>query len=256
MGMHGKDGPGTKYRFSKKDYTAVDLQNFSYYSGAQISIWFGNIWIDDATSIGWQYNQEKRPIYGYASQYFDSVAKGQIIIQGQLAINFREKGYLSAVMRGMSTLKKNYTDSNTWETVGRVVSQHLRNGTFGPQTLDEIGNLGGSDNFWETAELYEKAIWGNLDDTKGADGRTNYTETPDVYQHKNFPDGFNLLVTYGDIGAMDPKSVHDMATSTTKTLTGVHLLGSSQVIQGNGEPIQEAYSFMARDMDEYVGTTF
>jgi len=253
MGIHEKDGPGTKYRFSKDDYTAVDLQNFSYYSGAQISIWFGDIWIDDAVSIGWQYNQEKRPIYGYASQYFDSVAKGQIIIQGQLAINFREKGYLSAVISDIKGLKQNYSDdSSMWETVRTMVSRHLKNGTFGPKTVSELSNFAKSEDFWETAELYEKVIWGDLLDT---DTYTN-ARTPDIVQHEKFPNGFNILITYGNIGASEPKSVHDISTSTTKSLIGVHLLGSSQVIQDNGEPVREAYSFMARNIDEYVGTAF
>ena len=130
----------------------------------------------------------------------------------------------------------------------------MRNGTFGPTTYTEVEELARKDDFWQEVKLYEDVIWGDVPfidkDTKKA------IATPDVIQHREFPEGFNILITYGNISAAESKSIQDMTTSTTKSLNGVHLLGSSQIIRATGEPVQEAYSFIAKGMDNYVGTSF
>ncbi|RKZ07404.1 hypothetical protein DRQ25_11655 [Candidatus Fermentibacteria bacterium] len=247
-------------RPAEKKYISSDVQAFSYYSGSQISIWFGDIWVEDVTQISFQYNQEKRPIYGYASQYFDAVAKGQVLIQGNFVVNFREKGYLSYIIANLPKLEQSLDTTQSGQdyneklkVVRGMVTTHLRNGTFGPGTFTEIEELAKKDNFWEQAELYENVIWGDgLEDKE----TPKYIATPDVLQHDDFPRGFNILITYGNLGAKETYTLQDMTTSTTKALNGVHLLGSSQVIRATGEPVQEAYSFMAKGMDNYVGTSF
>ena len=238
---------------------ATELQQFSYYTGSQISVWFGDIWVDDIMTIRWQYNQEKRPLFGYASQHFDAVARGQVIVQGDFVINFREKGYISYVMQNLPKLYNDFQNENLrqddktqWSRIRPIISTHLRNGTFGPSTNDELIALAQSPNFWEDVELYEKAIWGDMDDLN--DKRN--IDTPDILQHDLTPQGFDILITYGDVSNREPISITDVINSTAKSLNGVHLLGSSQVIQANGEPVQEVYSFMARDIDKRIGTTY
>ena len=235
---------------------STELQHFSYYSGSQISIWFGDIWVNDINSITWQYNQEKRPLYGYASQHFDAVAKGQVLIQGSFVVNFRQKDYISFVIKNLPALyndvvAKAQTEKDRWEAIRPIVSTHLRNGTFGPSTNAEIAALAQSENFWEDVDLYERAIWGELYETDKLD-----TETPDVIQNRIKPNGFDITVSYGNNLAYESKNLYEVLSSTTKTLNGVHLTGTSQVIQANGEPIQEVYSFFAKDMDKVIGKQY
>ena len=244
--------------FADKNYKSTDLQQFSYYSGSQISVWFSDIWVEDIMSIRFSYNQEKRPIYGYASQYFDAVAKGQVIIQGDFTINFRERGYISYIVNSIKQLEQDIKAGQSkqqsevvWTQAKSLISQHLRRGTFGPTTIAEIQELGNSEDFWGNVELYEKIIWG-----EGEEGEKIYPGTPDIIQQNNLPKGFNIMITYGDIGAMEPQTLHDITNSTTKSLIGVHLVGSSQVITHGGEPVQETYTFLARDIDKYIGTTY
>jgi hypothetical protein len=260
MAWNDEAGPGTKFRFAKKDYNAVEAQDFSYYSGAQITIWFGDIWVDDIDAISWNYTQEKRPIYGYASQHLDAVAKGQVIIQGQLRVNFREKGYLSYIIQNLPKLRENLktyekegTYENIWSSIKPVVALHLKQGTFGPGTLQDIQDLPKREDFFDVAKLYEEIIWGDLDKRKQKETKF---KTPDIVQQEIFPKGFDIMITYGDPQAIEPQSTNDLGNSTVKSLIGVHLTGSSQVIEANGAPIQEMYTFMARDMDEYTGTAF
>lgn len=239
-------------------YDSSGLQQFPYYSGSQISIWFGDIWVDDIISMEWTYSQNKKPLYGYASQYFDAVAEGQVMIEGSFVINFREKGYITYVIQN---LKRIFKDLKAMKSAGQIVetdfravkeaiSVHLKNGTFGPTTFTEIEELAKGGDFFEKAKLYEDVIWGSPEQEKA---NTGYVETPDVLQHQTLPEGFDILISYGDVGAVKDYAIEDMYSSTAKTLNGAHLVGTAQVIEVGGAPIREAYSFFAKGMDEYVG---
>jgi hypothetical protein len=68
------------------------------YTGQNISLTIGDTLVTTAFGVSWEVSQSKRPIYGYNSSYYDSVAKGQIIVLGQLFINFVTPNYLSRVL--------------------------------------------------------------------------------------------------------------------------------------------------------------
>lgn len=240
----------------------LNSNKFDFYSGAQITVWFGDIMLDDINTIQWIRTQSKRPIYGYASQHFDAVARGTVMIQGSFTINFRQSGYLTAVTSNIRKIYKAYSgetqsgdavyDQAQWSSVRNLISLHLQNGTFGPQTSQEIIDLGNSPDFFATAKLYEDAIWQdreNMIDTYSDPSMV----PPDIAQSDLIPNGFNILVTYGNTSHVGAVSFEDRMQSTTKTLVGVHLVGESQMIQVGGQPVQEQYSFIARDTDSFVG---
>lgn len=243
----------------------LDINRFSYYSGSQITVWFGDILIDDISSIQWSRSQGKKPIYGYASQQFDAVANGTVIIQGNFTINFRQSGYLSMVMSEISKLYSTWNLTN-WNVIKEVVGLHLKNGTFGPQTAQEIKDLGNSENFLDQVKLYERTIWGDglpvqadawPEDRISGDQKasSNYNMAPDVAQPHYAKDGFNILITYGSAAGNEPRTLNDYFQSTTKSLVGVHLMGDSQIVQVGGQAVMEQYDFIARGTDEYLGTT-
>ena len=224
---------------------------FSYYSGSQITVWFGNIFIDDIFSIQWVRTQNKMPIYGYASKNFDSVANGTVLIQGNFVINFRQHGYMAAIMSSIKSLYAAFSSSGStntavWATVQNLIAQHLANGTFGPQSVDDIIALGNSEDFFAVAEQYQNAVWGQAA-TEGC------TMSPaDVQQSNDIPNGFDILISYGSPPTSDHQTAVQMIQSTTKTLNGVHLVGESQVVQIGGQPVQEQYSFIARETDATI----
>jgi len=248
------------------------INKFDFYSGSQANIWFGNILIDDINSIQWVRSQGKMPIYGYASQLFDAVAVGTVVVQGTFSINFRQRGYLPAIINEISGLykilapddpsgKKQF-DQTKWPVIRGLVQMHLKNGTFGPQSIIEIQELGNNENFFELAKDYENLIWGigpandytSEKDIQQVSENTSSWDPPDVKQAKDIPGGFNILITYGS-QSQEAETLSDHMQSTTKSLTGVHLIGESQLVQVGGQPIQEHYSFIARNTDEFIGTS-
>ena len=70
-----------------------------YFSGSQVNLYIGDVLIDEVTQIEVSVHQKKRPIYGYASQLFDNVSCGTVLVEGQFQINFKESGYLYTVLR-------------------------------------------------------------------------------------------------------------------------------------------------------------
>lgn len=248
------------------EYNIGSINKFDFYSGSQITVWFGNIMIDDINSIQWQYSQNKKPIYGYGSQQFDAVAKGTIIIQGEFVVNFRQRGYISMVLDEIKSIYGNIDNSEAWPEVKRLIGLHLKQGTFGPTTSEELINIGNSSDFAEIAQMYETTIWGVSE--KGTLGGAfgaglgiedkgsliDNIPPPDVQQSNILPDGFNILVTYGNPNHTAVKTLNEHMQSTVKSIVGVHLVGEAQSIQVGGQPCMEQYSFIARGIDENIGT--
>ncbi|MEW6770009.1 MAG: hypothetical protein AB1330_01265 [Bacillota bacterium] len=65
-----------------------------YFSGADVNIYFQNIFIDEAVSLQFVLHQEIRPIYGYSSYVYDALVVGRRIVQGSFTINYREPYYI------------------------------------------------------------------------------------------------------------------------------------------------------------------
>lgn len=245
----------------RSDYDTGSVNKFDFYSGSQITVWFGNIFMDDINSIQWARTQNKRPIYGYASQKFDAVAKGTVLTQGNFTINFRQVGYLTAVMEEIKNIYKDITGGKTaeekakfnlesWPQVRKLIGHHLKNGTFGPTTSQAMKDLGDSQDFLELAKIYEDTIWG---DVTAIDEYGKQREiAADVSQSEIIPNGFNILITYGNTSGSENQTLNSRLQSTTKALNGVHLIGESQAIQVGGQPVQEQYNFIARSTDEYI----
>lgn len=89
------------------------LYDLDYYTGSQASIYIGDVWVDEIVSFEYKLVQSKTPLYGYASQLFDDSAAGRVLVQGAFAINFKEQGYLWAVLR-------RYFGTTGAETGGKV----------------------------------------------------------------------------------------------------------------------------------------
>lgn len=80
---------------------------YDYMSGSDVKIYFGDIFVDEIVTIQYNVSQSKTPIYGYASQYFDGIAKGQVLVEGTLSINFKETGYLNIIQATLEAQKGN-----------------------------------------------------------------------------------------------------------------------------------------------------
>ena len=95
---------------------------YDYFCGTNARVFFGDIWVDDIVTIQYSVRQDKEPIYGYASQNFDAIARGVVIVQGSFTIAFKEMGYLNVVQ---NTLEAQLSRSK--QAGGRAVTNVFEN---------------------------------------------------------------------------------------------------------------------------------
>jgi len=118
---------------------------YDYFCGTDAKIFFGDIWVDDIITIQYNINQTKTPIYGYADQEFAAVALGNIIVQGTLAIAFKETGYLNVIQymlenqRNTSTKALGYKLKNMREQSANRMSKYVPGLTEGPDVREGTG---------------------------------------------------------------------------------------------------------------------
>ncbi|QHW35659.1 hypothetical protein GZH47_32700 (plasmid) [Paenibacillus rhizovicinus] len=228
----------------------VEYQIFNedYFSGADVHLYFGNIWVDEAVAVAFQLEERVMPIYGYNSFTFDAVARGQRMINGMFTINFKSVGYLMTVLQNANAIEMAVSEA---QQSGLVTPDDFKN-----YKLDDILKMAGKSGFDQIADEYEKALWGVTDDTNSI---LSYGNRPYFPQTQY---GFDIKINYGAVSESMSPQIKNYSTSsyanakapmlTVETINGVQLtsmrkdgIGTSS----DGAPITETYSFIARDLN-------
>jgi hypothetical protein len=257
--------------------TQVYTQVFDseYYSGAQVSIYIGDVWVDEVTSLSYVCQQNKTPLYGYASQLWDDCAAGQVLVQGSFSINFKEQGYLWAVLRRYHNISGANVGFSTARADKRLLN--VRSGTRRdqPELVNKAGIRVGSNGTSINRQTIERVTQGETARGERFDfyhhlaGYSTFkTSSPrdsayediieafedQVWQPKiantdlntqlrrtddNRFDGFDIYVVFGNYA--NPRANH-----TVSKIIDVRLLGQSKQFGIDGVPIQETYNFIAR----------
>ena len=76
------------------------MRSGNYPTPAQVSVFLGEIWLDDAYRIEVRDQNPLIPLYGYGESEYTAVAQGKRIVQGSLIINYRYPEYLRAAIDG------------------------------------------------------------------------------------------------------------------------------------------------------------
>lgn len=226
-------------KFNYRPSSSVDFKRFSseYYSGTDIRIYFGDIWIDEITSLQWTLQENVANIYGYASYTWDRIARGTRFVQGSFSINFKESGYLNTVLNHLgSQLEDNSTSSgisqSQWKEGANI--EHLMS-----KTGDDLA-------FERMADEFENSLWGqgSMKNFQKSKNTTSFFYGNNQSQGELEQAGFNIVVGYGPM----TETGGERTAITAHTLIGVHLTSVSQAIGEDGE-VQEVYGFIAKDMD-------
>jgi hypothetical protein len=234
----------------------------TYYTGVQMQLYIGDVWIDEVTYLAYSVSQDKQPIYGYASQIFDTSSRGPVIVQGEFSINFKDYAYLYAVLKRwaniggeafqdtrdepsiegaavpsylankrsspyVTTANEHYTANNTIEhfVEGRATTEDRK------RLYHEItGNSRGGKAWDALSSQFEAAVWGS----DSVNAASEYRRTDD-----NVYDGFDMYIVFGN---------HNIPyiNTTAQKIVGVRLNSQAKAIKIDGEPTQERYSFIAQ----------
>jgi len=229
--------------------------NLDYYSGAQAAMFIENMLIDEVTSLQWTVQQSKVPIYGYASQVFDEMAKGTIIVQGSFSINYVEAGYLHAVLSHvhkygikaenpeMRLAEANLEELNKIAISNWIGSNLNEEGTSGQmwdsyKKLKEAYQLQGK-NFTTLTSQINDYVWGVDGDSRLGKGQLDQLDENLRRTDQRHLNGFDIYVRFNHEGTLQ---------DTITKIENVHLVGKSQTVVIDENPVQEVYSFYAKNV--------
>ena len=236
----------TRDSYARQD-SRVEYQLFGseYFSAADVKIFFGDIWVDEAVALGFQLQEEVMPIYGYNSYTYDSIARGKRLLSGSFSINFTTIGYLQQILENANA-------------IFYALEQGEKSGVLSPKyyeemKLSEILTKLGKSSFDQIADEYEKAIWG-IDES--ANDSLNYADQSYFRQDDL---GFDIRIQYGAVsqsanyvdGKFYASTKTEAPNTTVEVINGVQLTGYNKNIstQDQGAPLMEMYSFIARDLN-------
>ena len=242
------------------------IYDLEYFSGSQMFLYIGDVWVDEVTSLSYQTIQRKGPIYGYASQLWDDVAAGPVIVQGNFTINFKEQGYLWAVLRRFKTMFSEEVGFTTQGDKKLLEARRRDPGIYKDQEMSSISrasierisygdatkgdrfkfyhDLAGYSTFKHgspkdrtfenIAETFEDQIWDRK--LENSDLNAQIRRTDD-----NMFDGFDMYVVFGNYS-------DNRANHTVQKIIDVRLMSQGKQIVIDGSPVQESYMFIARSV--------
>ena len=225
------------------DRNSVNYERYpaEYFSGTNVHIFFGDIYIDEITTLQFSLQEQVMPVYGYNSYTWDDTFRGNRIIQGMFRINFKQVDYIREAVRsimgdGQFQHEDNFPDWSTEEDMEEKINQ-----------LYNVAEEGWSKQFEKISEDFKKQLWRTADpgNVTGLDGDTPYFD---------FEDNFNILIKYGPFDQPKPmyknEQLHRRKVSggTIIKIKDVQIQAVQQNVDSSGQPVSEDYTFMAKDM--------
>lgn len=216
----------------------VEYQLFpeSYFSGCDVSLYIGEEWVDEVTSLEFSVQEQVQPIYGYNSYTFDACARGSRTIQGSFGINFKEANYLNSILEKYN--------SGMWAEDQFLIHPGAR--------VPSSRSLSKIEIYRHSPEELEKDMQNMTDEelrlvSTALGSRAGFLEESALLKKPYFniaPLGFDIVIVYGI-----PTANYQEASSAFHKIIGVQLVGCQQVVSPEGNAIFEQYGFIARDLN-------
>lgn len=250
-------GSGFNYNFDKtKESTKKE-----YFSGSNVHVYFGSVWVDQIASIEFQLQEQVAPIYGFHSYTFDRISRGNRIVQGSFTLTFTENGYLQTILDRVASEVGRYKQKSS---ISSKDAKSKMESYSTDKTIEAILATGGTSSYENYINSLKESFWGGnngntiVKETQVKDTDTYFyskkngsTEENPLKEH-----GFNILIDYSpDANYADferclkKMNINTSLMQTYRTIVGVHITGVSQPIMNNGQVLTQTYQFVARDLD-------
>jgi hypothetical protein len=199
---------------------------FEYFCGANVVVKIEGLPLLEIAGISYEITESKRPLFGYSSRHFDGVARGQVLIEGSLVINYVHQDYLyHGINLGVKSQRGGTPD--LLRAPDGDVSQNFRN----------------HDNY-SAAETYREApgFAQRMKDTHWVTGQNSIrSEVLPTFNAHDLARGVDIRIIYGEQSEERPNGI------TGELLRGVYFKGRGKRIEISEDVIVEAYSFFARN---------
>lgn len=260
-----------------------------YFASNQGLVFIGSYLVDEVVFIQYRQTQSKRPIWSYSSVYYDAVGSGQVMVEGNLTLNYIDSAYLYYALyhtlirqqRGPSTSRDGYRDAlqaisqidtrtrHVAGLLGKITQQSALDKNGGQLSSPEVRQLAqliatDPEKGREIISHLKRKFWGNLATNADATNKEAY--------------GHNLSVR--DFASQSPLSLDGLANpnagraiyarpdqvppvnimishgnpldpnfSTGRVLREVEFNGNSMRVDPSGQPQMETYSFFCKTVE-------
>ena len=240
---------------------AKEKERAEYFSGANVKVYFGGVWMEHLAYIGFSLSEQVAPIYGFNSYTFDRVARGSRLVQGNFILNFTENGYLQTVLDRIALSMRSATTEE-----GALEPLTFSVGNDEEATVEALLANGG-ESFEQYIAALKNSFWGGSSDNRIA--ASSYQKENDVFffgrengeagENPLKEHGFNILIDYSPsanttdfeecIAGIKEAEGKGSVYQTYRSIIGVHITGVSEEIVNNNGVLQQSYQFIARDLD-------
>lgn len=236
-----------------------------YYSGANVKVYFGDVWVKELASIQYQIEEQVAPVYGFNSYMFDKVARGTRLVTGSFMINHTDAGYLDIILERLSQNTSEEQDNALTPNNLSSLIKDVR-GKNSSRNIESLLSIDGDSKYEDYVEGLKSSFWGPEETSfntiyrtgEGREYQPNYFADKEGSGEKNIlkQHGFNILLDFSPSANIKDfrECIQDMnnkasLSRTYRSIIGVHITGENQMIAPNGQPIQTQYNFIARDID-------
>lgn len=225
------------------EFVAPNFGQGTYFTMTQARMYIGDLFIDELNGLQFALQDNKIPIYGYASRYYDAMAQGKSLVQGQFMINFISEGYLVSALR-------RYRDQlgiNAGVPVDEVRTQQQA------RLTSLVNKLQNPDPAWTPAMFAAaKSEINSLAASLGSASLVAATNGISLARKKQDNNIIGLAggdypnAVYEDV-AFDVIVEYTGAGRTiTRRLEDCHLISNESIMDHSGTPILDSYGFVAR----------
>ena len=238
-----------------------------YYSGNDVSLYFGDNFVEEAVNIQYQLAENVLPLYGYARHSFKAVARGTRVVQGTFTLNFTDPEEIYSLLGRMVSVESNQLVADQKAAVTRsgpevsTYAYSVSDYSVNEQMLLTAPKLEAvqktlQDAHWGTVKSeFNPAAVGNFNLPRlgvGINGGT--AARVRMEELRGFPltirfdkrdmdmEMFDKAMQARIIGTPKTKSV------PIETLTNVHISTMSRAIDSGGQAIVSIYTFIASDI--------
>lgn len=206
-----------------------------YFTATLARIYIGNLFVDEVHSVQFVLQQNRSPVYGYASRFADAYSTGRSLVQGQIIVNYVHPGYLRTILQEYHRLflaRNSVPDEASYILSARsdrrqLLSSGISESDPAVQRLDR--------------RIQELLLSARPEDV----ARVRDQEQRQLAEFRDVAD-FGDQVVYQDIvfdlQAEVGQGVNKMVRRLEKCVLGTN----DMVFAQDGQPLQESYSFVAR----------
>lgn len=254
---------------SHEEWKLIDSFNSTYWNGLDAKVYINNILLDEQIQVSYSIMEQVRPYYAYSSYVVDRMHHGARIIQGEITSNFKKDGFLFALL---DILRKNTNEFPAKESNNKLDPLPFTNTVYGPQAWEKI----------RTEGLNPQLVKDIANRTRAARGSEIPPEVAPIQlkagMFETLREGFDINIIFGSyinsgkllefktdevvlqrenlafreepyyIDGATIAAPSNASVGTGIKIIGVSFMGLSRVINDDGRPLNETFSFQARDI--------